>query len=612
MARAAEGVQGAFASAPKAAAYIAPKRLAVPTPAVFSVLSQALICRGATAGPPVCRPSAPPNYFLARGAEMMLCCPAMAMRAEPLNLKFAVTNFGPLASAEIDLRPLTIFVGPSNTGKSYMAILIYAFLRSWENLHYFRSSRFDLKALQKEDLDRFKGDSEKLHGILENMKQSVMLSDFPVLSQSGLRNMLRDQEFLGALLSRGLEECFDIDLLGHLIRANSDIQPMAIRASRSRNNKPFWCFSISAKAREFSCNGSISEFPVFESVERRFETNIRSRDRKRMSSFIERSFINPEKESRHFSAYEMAFLFEDYLKGVLLDFGDVHYLPAARSGIMQAHRVITSALVARSVRAGFERIQLPTLSSVVADFLQKIIFYKEETRGIRWGARWGSPFGQERKKLARVANSMENDILSGKIRAEFSSTLDYPSFVYRPNGVKQDIGLARTSSMVAELAPIILFVRGYVSHGDVLIIEEPEAHLHPAAQTKLAAVLAELIRNDVKVIITTHSEWLLQEISNLMREGQLQGEASKSGEPSSPVLRPEEVGAWLFRPGKGDSGSTVQELTFDAIAGISPPDYEYVDMALYNRSAKLQDQLQNRNHQPGSDCEDDIQGKGKP
>lgn len=37
-----------------------------------------------------------------------------------------VTDFGPISEASVDLRPLTIFIGPSNTGKSYLAVLIYA------------------------------------------------------------------------------------------------------------------------------------------------------------------------------------------------------------------------------------------------------------------------------------------------------------------------------------------------------------------------------------------------------------------------------------------------------------------------------------------------------
>ena len=46
--------------------------------------------------------------------------------SENKNLTLSVKDFGPIYSAEVELRPLTVFVGPSNTGKSYLAILIYA------------------------------------------------------------------------------------------------------------------------------------------------------------------------------------------------------------------------------------------------------------------------------------------------------------------------------------------------------------------------------------------------------------------------------------------------------------------------------------------------------
>ena len=50
------------------------------------------------------------------------------------NLELKVTDFGPIAKAELDLRPLTVFVGPSNTGKSYLAILIYALQRYFSDV----------------------------------------------------------------------------------------------------------------------------------------------------------------------------------------------------------------------------------------------------------------------------------------------------------------------------------------------------------------------------------------------------------------------------------------------------------------------------------------------
>ena len=47
-------------------------------------------------------------------------------KVEQPDIRVSVTNLGPIKSGSVDLRPLTIFVGPSNTGKTYFAILIYA------------------------------------------------------------------------------------------------------------------------------------------------------------------------------------------------------------------------------------------------------------------------------------------------------------------------------------------------------------------------------------------------------------------------------------------------------------------------------------------------------
>ena len=147
--------------------------------------------------------------------------------------------------------------------------------------------------------------------------------------------------------------------------------------------------------------------------------------------------------------------------------------------------------------------------------------------------------------------------------------------------------------MVSELAPVVLFLRGAVGRGDTLLIEEPEAHLHPAAQTRMAVALARLVRAGVRVVVTTHSDWLLKEIGNLMRAGELQ-EAGRSPADDGPpsALRRDDVGIWLFSKDGPVSGSTVKEIPFDSIEGVEPPDYEDVAEALYNRSADLQNQLE--------------------
>ena len=52
------------------------------------------------------------------------------------KVEIAVENFGPIVEANIDLRPLTVFVGPSNTGKTYFATLVYALHGAFNGLYH--------------------------------------------------------------------------------------------------------------------------------------------------------------------------------------------------------------------------------------------------------------------------------------------------------------------------------------------------------------------------------------------------------------------------------------------------------------------------------------------
>ena len=102
--------------------------------------------------------------------------------------------------------------------------------------------------------------------------------------------------------------------------------------------------------------------------------------------------------------------------------------------------------------------------------------------------------------------------MKGSIRVEHSE-IDYPSFVYRPNNWQRDVPLMNSSSMVSELAPVVLYLRHVVQPGDTLIIEEPESHLHPTAQVEFTRLLAAATKAGIRVIMTTHSEWVLCELS---------------------------------------------------------------------------------------------------
>lgn len=63
--------------------------------------------------------------------------------------------------------------------------------------------------------------------------------------------------------------------------------------------------------------------------------------------------------------------------------------------------------------------------------------------------------------------------------------------------------------------------------GDLLIIENPEAHLHPAAQAKLGMLICRAVKNGVQVILESHSDHILNSVRYSFKQGVLTDELAK-------------------------------------------------------------------------------------
>ncbi|WP_214649199.1 AAA family ATPase, partial [Vibrio anguillarum] len=88
--------------------------------------------------------------------------------------------------------------------------------------------------------------------------------------------------------------------------------------------------------------------------------------------------------------------------------------------------------------------------------------------------------------------------------------------------------------------PII--VAGLVAReGDVIIIENPEAHLHPSAQNRITNFLCKVAASNVTTIIETHSPSILNGVRLAVKDGVLNNEDSSIlffGEsPEEPLSR---------------------------------------------------------------------------
>jgi hypothetical protein len=174
-------------------------------------------------------------------------------------------------------------------------------------------------------------------------------------------------------------------------------------------------------------------------------------------------------------------------------FGPADYIPAARTGLMVALKTLIASLFG-SMGDEDETERHSTLPLPVRRFLATV----------------NGSVDQPEDEHYEIARLIEREILGGQIvQAENG---DF-RFVFSPSA--PPVPLHATSSLVTELAPFIVLLKGGLR--GAVIFEEPEAHLHLDAQRVLARALVRLVNTGTPVLVTTHSDTFLQQINLLMR-----------------------------------------------------------------------------------------------
>lgn len=85
----------------------------------------------------------------------------------------------------------------------------------------------------------------------------------------------------------------------------------------------------------------------------------------------------------------------------------------------------------------------------------------------------------------------------------------------------EKIPITAAASSIKELSPIFLILKKYKIKSLSILFEEPEAHLHPTLQQKIALLLVYIINNGGYIQSTTHSDYLLSQIINLIKLDQI-------------------------------------------------------------------------------------------
>ncbi len=73
------------------------------------------------------------------------------------------------------------------------------------------------------------------------------------------------------------------------------------------------------------------------------------------------------------------------------------------------------------------------------------------------------------------------------------------------------------SSAVKDLTPLALFLTYTARQNHLIVIDEPEMNLHPRAQAQFVEFMAMMVNSGLKVLITTHSPYIVDHLTNLIK-----------------------------------------------------------------------------------------------
>ncbi len=412
-------------------------------------------------------------------------------------MKIQINNLGIINHGSVNLnRDLTVFCGSNGTGKTYMSYLIYALVS--DNLSPVQSlSLADMESLMD-------------NGFV----------DIPIPTENALK--YRDKTI--EILKLRLNEIFGI--------------------SKKDAEKLFKDFEMSFLSSDKEYLDIIYKLVLTINV--RFKTNSFKVEKKR-----NKMVFRLRRDKRQVITLET-------MQALQLTVSSLIYQRFLTHAINQAHIFV----VERSSIFTFNK-ELSISRAALVDKLQNVfddgsnknkisrILQSNSTRyplAIRHNLRFASDLTQIKKDecdYSLFADEIETQLLNGN-----HVDVDSEGNVYIQVNKNLTLPIHMAASVAKTLASLILTLRHKAHQGDLLIIDEPELNLHPAAQILFARIMAKMINKGLRLLISTHSDYIIREINNMIMWGSLKNDELSTREElgynKDEILNKKQVGVYVF------------------------------------------------------------------
>ena len=239
----------------------------------------------------------------------------------------------------------------------------------------------------------------------------------------------------------------------------------------------------------------------------------------------------------------------------------------------------------------------PSRGSLVA-VPDELVARMRDTRGLYkvflndLSALKGHIYRRKSSKTGEKASSyLCNEVLHGDIQLKDND------IIYHVND--DDLPITAAASSIKELAPFALMIQKKMLGDYSVLFEEPESHLHPEMQVKVADLLSYALQEGAHLQVTTHSDYFLRRINDLIRLYQLRLQLNDEAKyeafcaryhyDSSLALSPREVKAYYLST---DAQGNVQVNQQNSDKGIPFDTFDKVIDAQMSASAALYDAVE--------------------
>ena len=399
-----------------------------------------------------------------------------------MDLQLKIANLGPIDAATVQVGPFTVFAGPNNTGKTLVAKMLYSTLDArnanhalvfFEALSYWITPLFDLN-LQRDygesgahALSAARKGMKKINSILQAVRPSHP-------SQSELDALKSVQPALMTAIK---------EVKSHLYALENEI--------------------VMRKAGGPSSSDMHGRLTI-------------------VRSYLEESFSDVEEAIRLGWFYKVR-------QNVYGNFQVPDFFTLEGDGDSPLYFSVQGVGELRKRRgADFEFIPNPQIVENMQSFPE--VFYLEsplywklknplesiklDSRSLSGHSLNGVPAyfydlaaALRRTHIDHSPSGIHHRLhhaIGGKIALSEAGDLEF-----QKNG--KSLPLSLTSAGVANMGMLALLIeRGALGRGSFLFFDEPESNLHSAWQVEMAAILFELARQGVNVVVSTHSMTILK------------------------------------------------------------------------------------------------------